>query len=66
MTDDVERKGRTDRKAMALIGAIVALAAASLAAQDGQWLMAMLNVVLSVIIGFLGVWLGVATGRAIA
>jgi CrcB protein len=34
--------------------------------QEGQWIMAMLNVVLSVILGFAGVWLGVATGRAIA
>jgi CrcB protein len=34
--------------------------------QDGQWLMAILNVVLSIILGFLGVWLGVVTGRAVA
>jgi CrcB protein len=34
--------------------------------QEGQWIVAMLNVVLSVILGFAGVWLGVATGRAIA
>ena len=34
--------------------------------QDGQWLMAALNVVLSVAIGFLGVWLGVVTARAMA
>lgn len=34
--------------------------------QEGQWIVAMLNVVLSVILGFAGVWLGVASGRAIA
>lgn len=34
--------------------------------QEGQWIVAMLNVALSVILGFAGVWLGVATGRAIA
>lgn len=34
-------------------------------AQDGQILVALLNVVLSVVIGFLAVWGGVITGRAI-
>src|SRR5271156_5811514 len=34
--------------------------------QEGQWIVAMLNVVLSVILGFAGVWLGVAPARAIA
>jgi len=34
--------------------------------QEGQWIVAMLNVVLSVVLGFAGVWLGVAAGRAIA
>jgi fluoride exporter len=34
--------------------------------QDGQWAMALLNVVLSVALGFLGIWLGVVTGRTLA
>ncbi len=34
--------------------------------QDGEVLMAGLNVVLSVIVGFVSVWLGVITGRTIA
>src|ERR1700689_3826004 len=33
--------------------------------QDGQMVSAMLNVALSVVIGFAGVWLGVVAGRAI-
>lgn len=34
--------------------------------QEGQWVVAMLNVVLSVTLGFLGVWLGVITARTVA
>jgi fluoride exporter len=34
--------------------------------QDGELLMAFLNVVLSVIVGFLAVWMGVVAGRLIA
>ena len=34
--------------------------------QDGQWMMAFLNVSLSVMLGFAGVWLGAAIGRAVA
>jgi CrcB protein len=34
--------------------------------QDGEILMAGLNIVLSVIVGFVSVWLGVITGRSIA
>jgi fluoride exporter len=34
--------------------------------QDGEILMAGLNIVLSVIVGFVSVWLGVITGRTIA
>ena len=34
--------------------------------QDGELLMAFLNVVLSVIVGFLAVWTGVIAGRLIA
>jgi CrcB protein len=34
--------------------------------QDGEVLMAGLNIVLSVIVGFVSVWLGVITGRTIA
>jgi fluoride exporter len=34
--------------------------------QDGEFLVAGLNVVLSVCLGFLSVWLGVVTGRAVA
>jgi fluoride exporter len=34
--------------------------------QDGEFLIAGLNVVLSVCLGFLSVWLGVITGRAVA
>jgi len=34
--------------------------------QDGEILMASLNVVLSVVVGFLSVWLGVITGRSIS
>jgi fluoride exporter len=33
--------------------------------QSGQWAGALLNVMLSVALGFLGVWLGVVTGRAV-
>lgn len=33
--------------------------------RDGEMLFAFLNVFLSVIVGFLAVWLGVITGRAI-
>ena len=33
--------------------------------QDGQMVSAMLNVALSVVIGFAGVWMGVVAGRAI-
>jgi CrcB protein len=36
------------------------------AVQDGQVLIAALNVVLSVVIGFIAVWLGVIAGRAVA
>ena len=36
------------------------------ALQDGQILAASLNVVLSVLVGFLCVWLGVVAGRAVA
>jgi CrcB protein len=34
-------------------------------AQDGQMLMAILNVTLSVVVGFVGVWAGAIAGRAI-
>ena len=34
--------------------------------QDGEVLMAGLNIVLSVIVGFVSVWLGVITGKSIA
>lgn len=34
--------------------------------QDGELLMAFLNVVLSVIVGFLAVWMGVIAGRLMA
>jgi fluoride exporter len=34
--------------------------------QDGEVLMAGLNIVLSVVVGFVSVWLGVITGRNIA
>jgi CrcB protein len=34
--------------------------------QDGEVLMAGLNIVLSVVVGFVSVWLGVITGRTIA
>jgi fluoride exporter len=34
--------------------------------QDGEVLMAGLNIVLSVIVGFVSVWLGVITGKTIA
>jgi CrcB protein len=34
--------------------------------QDGEFLMAGLNVVLSVLVGFVSVWLGVIAGRTIA
>jgi CrcB protein len=34
--------------------------------QEGELLIAGLNVVLSVVVGFLSVWLGVVTGRTIA
>ena len=34
--------------------------------QDGQLLTAMLNITLSVIVGFVAVWVGVVAGRAIA
>ena len=34
--------------------------------QDGQILAASLNVVLSVVVGFISVWLGVVAGRAVA
>ena len=34
--------------------------------QDGELLMAGLNVILSVVIGFIAVWLGVITGRTIS
>ncbi len=36
------------------------------AVQDGQVAVAILNVVLSVVLGFIAVWLGVAAGRAVA
>lgn len=36
------------------------------ALQDGQILAATLNVVLSVLVGFISVWLGVMAGRAVA
>jgi fluoride exporter len=34
--------------------------------QDGEFLIAGLNVILSVVVGFISVWLGVITGRSIA
>ena len=34
--------------------------------QDSEWLMAGLNIVLSVIVGFVSVWLGVIAGRSVA
>jgi CrcB protein len=34
-------------------------------AQDGQMLMAVLNVTLSVVVGFVGVWAGAVAGKAI-
>jgi CrcB protein len=34
-------------------------------AQDGQMLMAILNVTLSVVVGFVGVWAGAVAGKAI-
>lgn len=34
--------------------------------QDGQWAVALVNVLLSVVLGFLGVWLGVVTGRTVS
>ena len=34
--------------------------------QDGQLLTAMLNIALSVVIGFVGVWVGVVAGRIIS
>ncbi|MGA9887640.1 MAG: CrcB family protein, partial [Candidatus Acidiferrales bacterium] len=34
--------------------------------QDGDFLIAGLNVILSVVVGFVSVWLGVITGRSIA
>ncbi len=34
--------------------------------QDGELLMAGLNVILSVVVGFIAVWLGVITGRTIS
>lgn len=34
--------------------------------QDGEFLIAFLNIILSVIVGFLAVWLGVITGRLTA
>lgn len=34
--------------------------------QDGQMLIAMANIVLSVIVGFVAVWLGVVAGRALS
>lgn len=37
-----------------------------LAVRDGQWLNGGLNVVLSVIVGFAMVWLGIVAGRALA
>jgi CrcB protein len=36
------------------------------AVRDGQLLIAGLNVALSVVVGFIGVWLGVIAGRAVA
>jgi CrcB protein len=33
--------------------------------QDGEALVASLNVILSVVVGFISVWLGVITGKAI-
>jgi CrcB protein len=33
--------------------------------QDGEFLIAGLNVILSVVVGFISVWLGVITGRSI-
>jgi CrcB protein len=36
------------------------------AVQDGQVFIAALNVILSVVIGFIAVWLGVIAGRAVA
>jgi CrcB protein len=36
------------------------------AVQDGQFTAGVLNVVLSVVVGFVMVWLGVLTGRALA
>lgn len=34
--------------------------------QDGEFLIAGLNVILSVVVGFISVWLGVITGRSVA
>ena len=34
--------------------------------QDGEFFVAALNVILSVVVGFVSVWLGVITGRSIA
>ena len=36
------------------------------AVQDGQWTGGIVNVVLSVLVGFVMVWLGIVTGRAVA
>jgi len=33
--------------------------------QDGQLLMAILNITLSVVVGFVGVWVGAVAGRII-
>ena len=35
-------------------------------ARDGQWLTALLNILLSVVCGFVAIWLGVASGRSIS